>query len=375
MVVPAASPTSRVHIAALDGVRGIAVLLVLAHNFNLIEGARSLLARATGLALNSGWLGVQLFFALSGFLITGILLDTRGADNYWSAFLARRALRIFPLYYAVLITAFVLARVAGYSLQGSEHQVWLWTYLANFAPSVNGFSHFWSLSVEEQFYLVWPLLVRNLSRGRLAKVCAALIVVAIASRVVLRSSSFGPEAAYTFTMARVDALSLGALAAIGYREAHVRAWLIEQRGRLRWGSFIIALATLVSTRGAARTGVHMQTYGYTVFGVVFTYYVLDAVLARPSDTLVKTLSSSPLRSLGRYSYAMYVFHLPLHLFVGLPLLDRLFGVRSTSSVAFALAYFLIATLATYVASLISYHVLERHWLALKRYAEPRVVPS
>ncbi len=348
------------------------MLLVLAHNFNLAEGARSLPARALGLALNSGWLGVQLFFVLSGFLITGILLDTRKAENYWSAFLARRALRIFPLYYVVLLCAFVIAPTFGRPIAGSEHQIWLWTYLANFGPIVPLLPHLWSLSVEEQFYFAWPLFVRRLSHRHLAMLCGSLVVFAIVSRVALRASSLGPEAAYSFTNARLDALALGALAALAVRDAGVTRWLLARRALLRWASLLVFVATVVTTRGAPRVGAGTQTYGYTVFAVAFAGLVFEVATARTGDAVARAFSWAPLRAAGRYSYAMYLFHMPLHLLVGLPLVERMVGQSRAATVPFALAYFVTATLLTYLAGTASYHLFEKHWLALKRHVQPRV---
>src|SRR5262249_2846553 len=120
---------------------------------------------AVGTILARGWMGVDLFFVLSGFLITGILLDSRGADGYFSSFYARRFLRIFPLYYGFLALWFlVLAYVFGsaYSdLFARERQVWFWSYTANWGrpDELGALGHFWSLAIEEQFYLVWPLVV------------------------------------------------------------------------------------------------------------------------------------------------------------------------------------------------------------------------
>src|SRR5262245_16358318 len=152
-------PASRSHYPGLDGLRGIAILLViLYHNFGFIP------------FLNYGWLGVDLFFVLSGFLITEILLKTRTTTNYFKNFYTRRVLRIFPLYYLCLILVIVifpLIKNFPYDLSFyRENQVWFWFYLQNWMlifkqwnDSAILLNHFWSLAVEEQFYIVWPLLV------------------------------------------------------------------------------------------------------------------------------------------------------------------------------------------------------------------------
>ncbi|HZJ61945.1 MAG TPA: acyltransferase [Kofleriaceae bacterium] len=160
------APASEI-VPALDGVRGLAILLVLAHNLSPFESTRRLIDLSAGLTFDFGWVGVQLFFVLSGYLISGILLDTRGAPGYYRAFFGRRVLRIFPLYYGVLFLCLVLLPVLGLApdalLADRRHSVWLWTYLINWAEPLGAaiavFPHFWSLAVEEQFYLVWPFVV------------------------------------------------------------------------------------------------------------------------------------------------------------------------------------------------------------------------
>ena len=205
--------------------------------------------------MDLGWVGVQLFFVLSGYLITGILLDTKTRQGYWRAFLGRRVLRIFPLYYAVLLAAFVIAPlVAGVPTPGHEHQVWLWTYLYNWAEplgrGVDWLPHFWSLAVEEQFYLVWPLVVLAMSERALWRVCVMLILAAVAARTGLRLATQGTMGAYMFTICRIDALALGAIAAIAIRDAPMRAWLAAHRLAVRWGALAFFVLTIVATLAA-----------------------------------------------------------------------------------------------------------------------------
>ena len=150
------------HIPGLDGLRGVAILLVLVHMLNVLEIEHGMPAWVFGRISQIGWTGVQLFFVLSGFLITGILLDTQRSKNYFPAFYGRRTLRIFPLYFSVLTIAFVilpwLGSVPPAVAADRPHQIWLWTYLSNWAAIFDqgskAFPHFWSLAVEEQFYLV-----------------------------------------------------------------------------------------------------------------------------------------------------------------------------------------------------------------------------
>jgi peptidoglycan/LPS O-acetylase OafA/YrhL len=175
-------------LTSLDGLRGLAVLsVVLFHTLRLQNAGvfGEIWKRFHG----SAWAGVDLFFVLSGFLITGILLDSRGQENYFRNFYARRTLRIFPLYYTVLAVALlVVPFVVGFPRLPAayprllENQLWLWTYTQNYlqattAHTLPGFGHFWSLAVEEQFYWFWPLVVCLLPRKALLRFC--LIVCAI----------------------------------------------------------------------------------------------------------------------------------------------------------------------------------------------------
>lgn len=114
------------YLLSLDGVRGLAILMVLAHNLNVLTGPQTPAGQAVSRIDDLGWVGVQLFFVLSGFLITGILLDTRESDNYYRAFLGRRVLRIFPLYYGTLAVAFVVLPLVSSHHPPPDGQIWLW---------------------------------------------------------------------------------------------------------------------------------------------------------------------------------------------------------------------------------------------------------
>src|SRR5512137_2924489 len=233
------APAPGAHHPALDGMRGVAVLMVLAFHLLHVDGEGGTLERAILGATRSGWAGVDLFFVLSGFLITGILLDARGGPGYFRAFYARRVLRIFPLYYAYLAVLFLAVPALLPALDvRRETQGWLWTYLGNvlFARE-GGFQaspftgHFWSLAVEEQFYLFWPFLVWLLPRRWLAAACLGLVAGAFALRFAIHRTTFNATAAYVLTPARMDALAMGALVAIAAREP---AWWPRVRRAAPW---------------------------------------------------------------------------------------------------------------------------------------------
>jgi peptidoglycan/LPS O-acetylase OafA/YrhL len=375
--LPAASPAGPAHIPALDGIRALAILLVIPHNLDLLRPPLPLAAYPAALLMHSGWIGVQLFFVLSGFLITGNLLDARGSRNYFSAFFGRRALRILPLYYSVLVLTFVVVPLLGLTppelAATTSHQIWLWTFLVNwtapFGLTVYGFGHFWSLAVEEQFYLAWPLIVLCFAPRALWKVCLGVIVGALLLRTVLLAAHAPSDAIYMFTFCRMDSLAFGAAAAVLVRSARGVAWLRSSTGTLALTAIGVFGITLVGTSELATTDPRTQSLGYTTLSLVFTLLILLATV--PTTGLLgmsmRLLAWKPLRLVGRYSYGMYIFHLPLHVFFGMPLLHRL-APRVTPLMA--LGYVLIMTLAIFLLAALSFELFERRFLRLKHRFEP-----
>ncbi|HEU4600866.1 MAG TPA: acyltransferase [Steroidobacteraceae bacterium] len=380
---PQVSPgTTRPHITALDGLRGLAILLVIPHNADILEGTLSLPVAAAAHIMYAGWIGVQLFFVLSGYLITSNLLDMRSATNYFQTFFARRVLRIFPLYYLVLLLTFVAIPFAGLApvaLQETTHnQFWLWIFLSNwtqpYGENVTGFTHFWSLAVEEQFYLVWPFVIRFVAPRRLIHVCLGLIATAIAVRTGMRLLGADPEAIYTFTICRMDALAIGAAAAVVMRGAHARDIFAQREGQVLWGSFgLLIVGALVSKLYAALNVVD-QIIGYTILAAGFAGVLAMAVQpsVQRAAWLVRALQWRPLISCGRYSYAMYVVHLPLHVYVTKPLLLST-GIAVTPAVAFG--YSVTVALISFLIGMLSYHAFEKHFLRLKTHFRADRAPA
>jgi peptidoglycan/LPS O-acetylase OafA/YrhL len=364
-------------IPALDGVRGLAILLVLAHNLDTLDSHGPALERAVDLVANFGWVGVQLFFVLSGFLITGILLDTQRAPRYYRAFWGRRILRIFPLYYGFLVLCLVVVPRLGLApdrlLADAEHRIWLWTYLINWSEplgaGVAAFPHFWSLAVEEQFYLVWPFVVRRATPRRLVQVSVALVAIAIAARLGLLVAGSGEAGPYMFTVCRMDALALGGAVAALLRIPAGRAWLERRRSWIAAVAGALFAIGLVATRGYPRAGELDQGFGYTILALVFAVIVLLAVLdhERGRGWVGAVFRTPLLRSFGKYSYAIYLFHQPLNQMIGLPLLHQR---APAGGLAVGGGYLLAVAAVSYALAVASYHGYERHFLALKRYFVP-----
>ena len=341
----------------LDGVRGLAVLMVLLYH--------------AGQPLLGGFLfqsGVDLFFVLSGFLITSILLRTRDHPSYLRLFYGRRFLRIFPLYYLVLAVFVVGAAVvvrAGWAARVGfpeaanlvHNQAWGWLFQVNNLEAFRGESafpglaHLWSLSIEEQFYLMWPLVVLKAPRHWLLRLSLGIAVASMLLRCGLYPA-VGRDMAYYLTFTRFDGIALGAAGAVVFADPvlHDRvrpaiAWV----GRRWW---VVALLLLMPEQAALYVGFTVLAVGY----LGFLLAAHDGVLAaRPT----RWLHSRLLLELGRYSFAIYIFSVPIAQNVqrvtptNVPLVDCLLHVVVVGFVSYGLAR-------------VSWALWERPWLGLKR---------
>jgi peptidoglycan/LPS O-acetylase OafA/YrhL len=282
--------------AALDGLRGVAILLVLLSHFG---GAVSL--------TKWGWVGVDLFFVLSGFLITGILLDAEGAEGVLRSFYIRRVLRIWPLYLSALVVILVLLPATGVLepitvARLRDAAPWFWGHLSNiyFLHHRDPFrtEHLWSLAVEEQFYLLWPLLVVGLGRRRLGFALVALALTAITLRLVLVLVGHA-DRPWAFQLpARMDGLLVGAwLAWKRHGSSRVAGWPAWW-----WGGGAAIASVLIGGTSRDIRFVSQLPFITLFFGALVVLAV---------DGALPWLTSRPLRLLGLYSYGLYIIHFPL----------------------------------------------------------------
>lgn len=375
----AADPAAR-HIPALDGVRGLAILLVLAHHFGRCLPDHTTAWRIASRVTQSTWCGVDLFFALSGFLITGILLDTREQPHYFRNFYMRRVLRIFPLYFGVLLLT--LAAAAGVALARSAFdlhrflwlQPWLWTFTSNCLVAMRGdwvagsppieLNHFWSLAVEEQFYLLWPALLFLLPRRGV--VWAALVIAAAAAllRCLLLLWPESAIATYVLMPCRVDALAMGGLIAMFVRSpraAAARRPIIA----LALASLAGLLAIMLWNHQLSFENNAMRTAGFSLLAVFFACLIY---LTLPAGGLLhRWISAKWLRFLGKYSYGLYVYHHVL-LYFFFWLLDPGGIALRTGSWLLACACYVTAAAALSIGlAWLSYQFYERPFLRLKRF--------
>ena len=324
MVRPLDQPQSR-HIPELDGIRGIAVLLVLMFHFGSAPLPDSPWNNFLNGFIGFGWIGVDLFFVLSGCLITGILLEAKGSTHYLRTFYMRRALRIFPLYYATLILFFWVMPPLARRLHmfwprlTSTEQVWYWLHISNirtaFEPLIYPHvTHLWSLSVEEQFYLVWPLVVLWCSEAGLAWTCGVLILLSLGLRNVPEFQAMGVthnNFLYRLTPFRIEPLVLGACIPLIIRNPQ---WLFVARRRMAGvllGGCCITAFVLITARTTWLHAPLMTRFGYSGIGLTFASSIFFAVTRSGSaHRWTRGLRSPVLMRLGKYSYAMYVIHYP-----------------------------------------------------------------
>jgi peptidoglycan/LPS O-acetylase OafA/YrhL len=306
----------------LDGIRGLAILMVLIFHFIGDTSPISTIGRAIVKMASYGSYGVELFFVLSGFLITGILYDARKKPHFFRNFYMRRVLRIFPLYYGVLFVIFVIAPLVPL-LQGNaldyltERQAWAWLYAVNLyiakqgAWSFSYLQHFWSLAVEEHFYLFWPYVVFVLAhRPRtLVAVCLTIALGAMLAR--LAGSLYGLNwwTIYVLTPFRLDGLALGAFLAMTMRQPGGLERLVHALPRvLLVAGSLLALTffwTLVVSQQRFEPLLQVRA---ALILILLACLLVWALIAPERSATSRFFHSRTMAFLGTYSYGLYVYH-------------------------------------------------------------------
>lgn len=348
------------YIKELDGLRALSIFLVFI--FHLDFELASI-----------GWAGVNIFFVLSGFLITGILLESKGREDYFKRFYIRRSLRIFPIYYLVVILFSVFIYVG---FGEHSHLLALFTYTQNFPIAFSESSkilsvlgHTWTLAIEEQFYLIFPLIIYFLSEKYLKVVLVVLCIITPMLRILLIDSNY-PFLQSTLLISQMDALFLGAILALLYRynDSHT----IKILGRI---SFISGLLLFLLILFKITQGTKLIDYwnGYKLFAnpnnylsnpltvQIFTAVDLLALsliifVIQDRGFFKKLFGSRPLVHIGQISYGIYLFHWPV-----IFLLSKFFNTYGE----FNIIVVILSMGLTYVISLFSYTYFESYFLRLK----------
>jgi peptidoglycan/LPS O-acetylase OafA/YrhL len=341
----ASQQAGRQYYPALDGLRGLAILLVVVyHNFGFID------------VFFFGWLGVDLFFVLSGFLITDILLRSLGKKDYLKNFYIRRILRIFPLYYLCLILFLIVVPRLNMSLNVDyyrDNQVWLWTYLQNWlfifkdGGQTQALHHLWSLGVEEQFYLIWPLAILVIKKPKHLLLILGIVLISVISlRYILWIYKIETLAYFNlYTFSRVDGICIGSMLALVVK---IAPKFLEKSTTV----IVLILAGFnflfyFFNRYYDFTFPYLAIVGYTTFAILFALLVNEGIGGR--NKLINFIFNNPLmKFFGRISYGLYIYHWPVYLLARATLQKW-----SANNVAFINPQILAAFLSLCIAILIS----------------------
>lgn len=299
---------------ALDGLRGIAILLVLLMHTVHLQPVRALWGWINALA-GAGWLGVDLFFVLSGFLITGILVELRETPQRLGIFYGRRALRILPAYFFYLLVTVPLLLLFAeprYVALTREMLPWLLLFTQNIQaaladPHTNlgPLSHLWSLSVEEQFYLVWPFVVWNVRLQHLARTALVIALLAVLCKLALAAGDAPAHVAYLLTPTRVDGFAAGAwLAALRCSGRPVPRGLLP----LAATAALLLVAALLAQGSSLPRQIGVMALCLSLTPLVFAGALHAALIASPRAIYRRFLETPVLAFFGQHSYALYLVH-------------------------------------------------------------------
>jgi peptidoglycan/LPS O-acetylase OafA/YrhL len=357
------------HIAELDGIRGIAILMVFVFH-SIGCGIRPPEGWFTELAVY-GISGVDLFFVLSGFLITGILLNAKGKPAYFRNFYARRALRIWPLYCLMLAVAFglggVLERVAHLPLSDlallkNGNRIMyvfllqnLWYYRI---PILLGVT--WSLAIEEQFYVVWPWIVLYFNRKNLALIATMVLGLSPFVRLWAIHHGVNPESIHFLTWYRLDGLSVGALIAIWCKSD---LFSLIHAKRIALASLVIGTPILILSREYRAWPLMFSMYAIVCAGLL----TLGIWSNKINSAWGGPLRLRWLRFIGKISYCVYLIHVPVLYIVDARLAKYHLNYRwDIYLISFASSFIVCLTIAT-----LSWYLFETQLLKLKDKLEYR----
>lgn len=362
----ALSARSTKNVPALDGLRGLAILAVFFHHYGAGGiNSSSLPLRWIAIVCGFGWSGVDLFFVLSGFLITGILYDTQNDPGYYHKFYARRALRIFPIYYLFVGISLLVVPFGDWRISHLFFLIYLgypaaliWPTLVNLPIRI---THLWSLSVEEQFYMLWPWLIRRLQAPRnILTFCGLAVLGAFLTRIVL------PSWAYASLPCRMDGLALGAALAILFRSDLRRR--CQQLALPVFAASVVGITLICALRHTTQHGDRVvATLGFSVIALAY-----GALLVLSLGPLSALFSTRILRLFGKYSYGMYLYHFPLTV-----VLERTKPFFARCPLG-SLGYVISCLAANFAIASFSFYAFEQPILKLKKrfeYAADRVTKA
>ena len=307
---------------------------------------------------NIGQTGVTLFFVLSGFLITRILINTKDSPGYFKNFYLRRTLRIFPLYYLFLIIYFFIAPFFLHLERFNfENEFYYFSYLQGFARTfgwdVAGPNHFWSLAVEEHFYLFWPFVIFLASKKNIAKFILGIIVLTIVVRSLLLSNNYS---VFLFTFTRIDSLAIGAILALMEIKNYFKSSNLKYFVGMLGGLVLLTLFTWFALSGEGND--YVQNFRYLLLSLLY-FSLIGSLLSIPKEHFINSaLTTKFLQYTGKISYGLYVYHPLVFMFCA-----QYFWTESL------LLNFFLGTLLSYLIAGLSFAYFESQFLKLKKYFE------
>lgn len=379
-----ASAGDAARLPELDGLRALAISLVVAVHFFVPE-PNSWLSKPVHFLLSMGWLGVDLFFVLSGYLITGILLRQRQHPRYFREFYFRRAMRIFPIYYLILgLGLLQVGVVHGWDAVRLDELLALLSYTQNWwialqqtdvlyqtDPLWHFSGHLWSLSIEEQFYVFWPLLVLVLARPGFSRWLALLYASILLVKICLWVNDVHLYFLYFSTITRMDALLLGSYLAT--REQEGSPWRPGAGTVAALGVLVASIHLLVVAGDFTKTeAMTVESVWLTIAGAAFFAALLAYLRAGGSRSRLGVIfRSRQVRYLAAISYALYLVHAPAIQFAWLVLWEPWVTAHQLGGNLVKLVNGLIALTLSLLAAVLLHHAVERPMLAWRDRLERR----
>jgi peptidoglycan/LPS O-acetylase OafA/YrhL len=311
-------------LSQLDGIRGLAVAaVVITHlgDFSVIGIAKTTATSAMHRFLKPGWMGVDIFFVLSGFLITSIILKERSRPNFWSSFYLRRAFRILPAFLTVYLVSLLATHLFYPQTPITPSYLWMsifflanWTILTG--NQLDLLFHIWSLAVEEQFYFLWPQAAKRMKNVTLFQIALGLAVASECCRVVLTLAHVTPYVLYEITPTRLDGICLGSALAAGVTLPRVERFLSRWWKRIAVTAAVLLVVFFIAFKGDLNPfRIESQICAIPAVVVLTAMLIFGAVESTLPPVLDRFFSNGVMTYLGRRSYGLYLIHDPIRVAV------------------------------------------------------------